>query len=35
LDGRYFSGSVDEVAFYFTALTADRVLAHYRAGIGR
>jgi hypothetical protein len=35
LDGRYFSGSIDEVALYRTALTADQVLAHYNAGIGR
>jgi hypothetical protein len=34
-DGHYFSGSIDEVAFYYTALTADQVLAHYHAGIGR
>jgi hypothetical protein len=34
-DGRYFSGSIDEVAFYFTALTGEQILAHYNAGIGR
>jgi hypothetical protein len=34
-DGRFFSGSIDEVAFYYTALTADQILAHYHVGIGR
>jgi hypothetical protein len=34
LDKRYFSGNIDEVAFYTRALTADQVLAHYKAGTG-
>jgi len=29
----YFTGSVDEVALYGKALTADQVLAHYNAGV--
>lgn len=30
----YFSGSIDEVAVYPTALTAQQVLAHYKAATG-
>lgn len=34
-DGNYFfNGNVDEVAYYDTVLTADRVAAHYAAGLG-
>lgn len=32
--GNYWNGSIDEVAIYHTALTGDRVLAHYLAGMG-
>jgi hypothetical protein len=35
LDNRYFTGSLDEVAIYQSALKPDRVLAHYNAGVGR
>jgi hypothetical protein len=28
----YFNGSVDEVAFYPTALSSSRIFAHYTAG---
>jgi len=35
LDKRYFSGSLDEVAIYQVALTANQVLAHYKAGRGQ
>jgi hypothetical protein len=31
LDNRYFTGGMDEVAIYQYALTADQVLAHYKA----
>jgi RHS repeat-associated protein len=31
-DGNYFSGTIDEVAVYQSALSADRVFAHYTAG---
>lgn len=31
LDGRYFNGSLDEVAFYGRALTAGEVFAHFAA----
>lgn len=30
-DGRYYSGNVDEVALYNTALSPERVLAHWQA----
>ena len=30
-----FNGFIDEVAIYASALSADRVLAHYNAGVGR
>jgi len=32
---RYFSGDVDDVAIYTTALTAQQVLRNYKAGKGR
>lgn len=32
---RFFKGSIDEFAVYPTALSADRVLAHYTAGGGK
>jgi hypothetical protein len=32
LDSRYFNGTMDEVAVYDRALSAGRVLAHFRAG---
>jgi hypothetical protein len=35
LDHRYFTGSIDEVAFYTTVLTPEQVLAHYKAGKGQ
>ncbi len=31
LDGRYFNGSLDEVAFYGRALTASEIFAHFAA----
>jgi hypothetical protein len=34
LDNRYFTGSMDEVAIYQSALTPAQVLAHYKAGKG-
>jgi hypothetical protein len=33
LDGRYFNGLIDEVAYYDTALSPERIQAHYLAGI--
>jgi hypothetical protein len=35
LDRRYFTGSIDEVAFYTKVLTPDQILAHYKAGKGQ
>jgi hypothetical protein len=32
LDSRYFSGLIDEVAYYPTVLSVDRIKAHYLAG---
>jgi len=32
LDSRYFAGLIDEVAYYPTVLTVDRIRAHYQAG---
>lgn len=32
LDNRYFNGLIDEVAYYDTALSPERILAHYLAG---
>jgi len=32
LDSRYFSGLIDEVAYYPTVLSVDRINAHYLAG---
>jgi hypothetical protein len=31
----FFNGCIDEIAIYRHALDADRVMAHYRAGVGR
>ena len=33
LDNRYFNGLIDEVAYYDTALSPERIQAHYLAGI--
>jgi Concanavalin A-like lectin/glucanases superfamily len=35
LGSQFFSGSIDEVAFYPTALSADRILAHYNAAFSQ
>lgn len=32
LDSRYFTGLIDEVAYYPTVLTVDRIKAHFQAG---
>jgi len=32
LDSRYFAGLIDEVAYYPTVLSADRIRAHFLAG---
>jgi len=32
LDGRYFNGLIDEVAYYPKVLSVERIKAHYRAG---
>jgi hypothetical protein len=32
LDGRYFAGLIDEVAYYPSVLSAARIRAHFRAG---
>ena len=33
LDNRYYTGLMDEVAFYNTVLSLERVEAHYQAGV--
>jgi len=33
LDGRYFAGSIDEVAYYPRVLSAARIRAHFQAGL--
>jgi hypothetical protein len=33
LDGRYFAGSIDEVAYYPRVLSAARIQAHFQAGL--
>ena len=34
MDGRYFAGLIDEVAYYPFVLSVQRIQAHYQAGSG-